>query len=105
MVIFKRILQGVAALLGIAIVVTGIILASDWLYYKRLITFDPTNSMTNMAWYEPVVEVSAGLPPAIPIADPSVRTIPQENTGCRRGLRRRQQIHGFVNLASWRTAT
>ncbi len=78
MVIFKRILQGVAALLGIAIVVTGIILASDWLYYKRLITFDPTNSMTNMAWYEPVVEVSAGLPPAIPIADPSVRTIPQE---------------------------
>ena len=78
MVIFKRILQGVAALLGLAIIVVGIVLASDWLYYKRLITFDPTTSMTNMEWYEPVVEVKPGTPPAIPVAGPSERSIPQE---------------------------
>ena len=78
MVIVKRVVKGVAVLLGLAVVVVALVLVSDWRYYKRVFTFDPATSMINMAWYEPVVEVKAGNPPEIPLADPSARTIPSD---------------------------
>lgn len=74
----KRILKGAAALALIPVIIVAVSLASDWRYYKRLYTFDRTNSMTDMAWYEPVVEIKAGEPPSIPTALPDARTIPSE---------------------------
>jgi CubicO group peptidase (beta-lactamase class C family) len=76
--IVKRVLKGIVILITVAMVGGAAFLASDWLYYKRLFTFDPATSMTNMDWYEPVVEVKAGTPSIIPAAPVDARTIPNE---------------------------
>ena len=52
MTIVKRVFKGLAVLVGITIFAGTIFIASDWLYYKRLYTFDRTNSMNNMEWFE-----------------------------------------------------
>ena len=78
MEIAKKLLRGVVILVAVAGLGLAIFLASDWRFYKRLATFNPSTSMTNMDWYEPLVEVVAGEPPTIPVASQDSKTISQE---------------------------
>ena len=78
MIMVKRIAKGIAILIGVVVLAGVIFVASDWRYYKRLATFDRMNSMTDMAWYEPVVEVKPGTPPEIPVAAKDARTLSEE---------------------------
>ena len=75
MIIVKRIAKGIAILVGVVVLAGVVFVASDWRFYKRLATFDPTTSMTNMAWYEPSVEVKPGTSPEIPVAPKDARTL------------------------------
>lgn len=75
MILVKRIAKGVAILIGVVVLAGVVFVASDWRFYKRLATFDPATSMTNMAWYEPSVEVMPGAPPEIPVAPEDARTL------------------------------
>ena len=78
MIIVKRIAKGIAILVGVVLLAGVTFIASDWRFYKRLATFDRMNSMTDMAWYEPVVEVKPGTPPEISRATADTRTLSPE---------------------------
>lgn len=76
MALVKTIAKWFGIIIGVGIVGLALFVASDWRFYYRLATFDRMNSMTDMEWYKPSVEVKAGKPPAIPVAAPDQRTIP-----------------------------
>ena len=74
----KKILKWTAISLGVVVLAGVVFLASDWRYYKRLATRDMANAMTDMAWYEPVVEVKPGAPAPLPRATADTQTFSEE---------------------------
>lgn len=76
--IVKKIAKWFGIVIGIAVVGLALFIASDWRFYYRIATFDRMNSMTDIEWHKPSVEIKAGSPEFIPVADPSARTIPEE---------------------------
>lgn len=78
MALVKKIAKWLGVIIGVGVIGLALFIASDWRFYYRLATFDRMNSMTDMEWYKPSVEVKPSNDPvAIPIADPGQRTIPQ----------------------------
>lgn len=78
MAVLKSIAKWLGIVLGVAVVGLALFIASDWRFFYRLATFDRMNSMTDVEWYKPSTEVKAGNPPAIPVAEPGEKTIPEE---------------------------
>lgn len=78
MTIIKRIAKGLALLVGVLLLAGVVFLASDWRFYMRLATFDRMNSMTDMAWYDPVVEVKPGDAFDFSLVAPSERTLSED---------------------------
>ena len=66
--IFKKVAKWAAIALGVVVLAAVVFVASDWRYYKRLATRDIATAMTDMAWYDPVVEVKSGTPAPLPRA-------------------------------------
>jgi CubicO group peptidase (beta-lactamase class C family) len=78
MTVLKRVAKVIGLIAGVIFLAGLIFVASDWRYYKRLYTFDRDNSMTNMAWFDPVVEVKPGVPEELPVAAQDQRTLSDE---------------------------
>lgn len=78
MTVLKTIAKWLGIIIGIGVVGLAVFIASDWRFYYRLATFDRMNSMTDIEWHKPSVEIKAGTPPAIPVAAPDARTVPSE---------------------------
>jgi len=74
----KKIAKWFGITLGVAVVGLALFIASDWRFYLRLATFDRLNSMTNVDWYTPYVEIQPGMPADIPVAAQDERTLPDE---------------------------
>ena len=74
----KKIAKWLGITLGVVVVGLALFIAADWRYYLRLVTFDRQNSMTDVEWYQPRVEVQPGSPPEIPVAAADERTVPVE---------------------------
>ncbi len=72
------ILKGVGAALLAMTALTTAAFANEWEYENRLATFERATSMTNMAWYTPVVEVKPGSAEPIVAVVPEERTVPKE---------------------------
>lgn len=78
MAVVKTIAKWLGILIGVGVVGLALFIASDWRFYYRLATFDRMNSMTDVEWYEPSVEIEPSAnPPVIPIAAPADRTVPE----------------------------
>ncbi|NKB45010.1 MAG: serine hydrolase [Alphaproteobacteria bacterium] len=98
MVIVKRIAKGITIFIGVVLLAGVVFIASDWRFYKRLATFDRMNSMTDMAWYEPVVEVTPGTPPEIPVATADTRTLSDDLVSA---LEAYAEGNGSMSLLVW----
>lgn len=98
MAIIKRIAKGLALLIGVVVLAGVVFLASDWRFYMRLATFDRMNSMTNMEWYDPVVEVKPGDASALVIAEPDERTLSDDLVA---DLEAYAEGNGSMSLLVW----
>ena len=67
--LLKQIAKSLLFFLGVFLIIVVVFIASDWSYYKRLLTFDREKMMTNVEWYQPSVQISAGNPPELLLAD------------------------------------
>jgi CubicO group peptidase (beta-lactamase class C family) len=78
MAMLKTIAKWLGIAVGVAVVAIALFIASDWRYYMRLATFDRMNSMTDVDWYSPRVQINPGSPPEIPVSAPAERTVPDD---------------------------
>lgn len=91
----KRIVKGVV---GLVILAGVVVLASDWRYYKRVVTRDPANRMSDMAWYDSLVEVKPGTSTPLPYATAEAQTFSAEAL---ESFRAYAEDNGTMSLLIW----